>query len=290
VTAVSDGLSRLGRGTLSTYVFTGSVYATLVDLYNDQLVDLYPNLNPPGLVCSANATEQVEIELLSPGSSPISVLTELASSAPNSFLFEGLSGQITLYDQSYFRPSTWPAAPVVLTGDEIVDDWSMTKTIGEKVNSSEVVWTGGTAVDNDTLDQDNFGTYSSSISTYLVNEADADLIAERTLANFADPGWQISAITIPVHTLSTSRQNTITGSIQVGTIVDIPELYPGLPTRYVVQGISDVLGQTRFERTLYLADWTLLRPAETWDDVTSTLAWQDVNASIIWTDLVREWI
>jgi len=288
VTAVSDGLSRLGRATFDLPGLSGTVWQTLGDLYNLFLTPLYRNLGPPGLVFSVNPNELVSIAAVT-DASPISVLQQLAASAPNSFLFEGLSGQLTLYDESYFRPSTWPVAPVTLNADEIVDDWSATKTIGEKVNRAEVTYNSGTVADEDLLDQDDFGVFSANVTTFLTGLSDAEQIAERTLANFADPGWQISALTIPVHTLSTARQNVVT-ALGVGQLVDIPELYPGLPTRYVVQGISDNLGQIRFERTLYLADWTLFRPAQAWNDVDAALEWQDVDVSVTWADLVRDWI
>lgn len=290
VTAVSDGLSRLGRGNIPTIAtLTGNFTTAFAYLYNTYLVTLYPPGRDPLFTVGGVAT-QVQIPALT-NASGASVLATLCASAPNGFLFEGLSGRLTFEDESYFRPSTWPAYwPVAVNANEIVDDWQMTKTIGQKVNSAQVTYTSGTVTETDTYDVGVFGLFESSTTTYQTNAVDAQNLADRQVANFTDPGWQISAITIPVHTLSSLRQDVIVGLIQVGTVIDIPELYTGLPTRYVVQGITDRLGQTLFERTLYLADWELFRPAQTWDDIPAGVDWTDVDPALTWDEMITDWI
>jgi hypothetical protein len=76
----------------------------------------------------------------------------------------------------------------------------------------------------------------------------------------------------------------------IGTVVDIPELYTGLPTRYVVQGITDSIGRDFWERTFYLADWELFRPAQWWSDVPAAIKWDDVDPALTWDDMITEWI
>lgn len=290
ITAVSDGLSRLGRATADFPELYGDVDGALSYYYTNVIVDLYPTGGDPGLISGPYASGSVHIPAAT-NASPLTVYQTIAASNANSFLFEGLSGQLTYYDSSYFRPATWPAYfPIALNSNEIVDEWQMTKTIGQKTNRASVTYDAGTVVAESTLDVATFGLYETQIATYAYELADAQLIADRQLANFTDPGWQISAITVPVHTLSTVRQNVIVGQIQIGAVIDIPELYTGLPTRYVVQGISDRLGQTLFERTLYLADWELLRPAQTWDDVPAGVDWTDVDPALTWDQMISEWI
>lgn len=290
ITAVSDGLSRLGRGNIPSITgFANVFWLAFTGLYTNYLLPLYPPGRYPTIVVGQDQTP-VTIPTLT-NASGASVLATLCASAPNGFLFEGLSGQLTFYDQSFFRPSTWPAGwPIAVNANEIVDDWQMTKTIGQKVNSAQVTYTSGTVTETDTYDVGLFGLFESSTTTYQTNAADAQNLADRQVANFTDPGWQISAITIPVHTLTAARQNVIVGSIQVGTVIDIPELYTGLPTRYVVQGITDRLGQTLFERTLYLADWELFRPAQTWDDVPAGVDWTEVDPALTWDEMITDWI
>lgn len=292
VTAVSDGFSRLGRGTIdSITTFGGEFDDVFTDLYNNYLNDLWGAAGGPGVIVGqlGPVPELVTVPTLT-NASGITVLQTVAASAPNGFLFEGPGGQLYFKDANYFRPSTWPVPPFTITGDEIVNDWQMTKTIGTKVNRAQVDYASGTATAEDAADIASFGVYETSLATYATDLTNAQNIADRQVANLTNPGWQISAITIPLAPLSTVRQLQYINQTVIGTVVDIPELYTGLPTRYVVQGITDSIGRDFWERTFYLADWELFRPAQWWSDVPAAVEWDDVDPALTWDEMITEWI
>lgn len=284
ITGVTDAISRFGRFA-ADFDYGSENTGTLLTLaYLGSIVPGYPS-GAPSYGFDSGVTYCTTPALTN--TTPAEFVTQLVASEPNSMFYEAPGPALYFRDGNSFRSDV----PVItFSTTEIADQWQVTKRIGDKINSAVVEYDAGNVTYTETADTATYGKIQTSISTYCDAAADALNLATRTVKNFYDPGWTLPEITLNMSALSAARRETIRGSGAVAALVEIPSLAPGLNNKYVIQGYTERYGRVSWDLTFYLADWTLFRPAQNWENITSGITWSAVPVYVSWDDMLRDWI
>jgi hypothetical protein len=283
ITGVTDGISRFGRFIADFDYGSGDTGDVLTNAYVGSIAPNYPTA--PAYSFDTGVTYVTTPALTN--FSPAEFVQRLVASEPNSMFYERVDGALFLRDQEWFRSAV---PDLTFLSTEIADTWQVTKRIGDKINSAVVDYDGGSTSYTETADTALYGKIQTSISTYCDAAADALNLATRTVKNYVEPGWTLPEITVPMSPLTSARREVIRANSSISNLVEIPVLTPGLNTKYVIQGYTERLGRYSWDITLYLADWSLFRPAQNWNDIVSGITWAATPVSISWDDMLKDWI
>lgn len=279
--AVSPVLSRLGRYTAPTVPATTGTTGTALAAGWNAFQNAYST--PPALDASTG-TVTVDVDAQS-DVGPLEWLAPVIASEPAGVLFERISTGEIVFRDSDDRRTIVPA--YTFTGDTTSIGWRFARRIAEKVNTVSVTWTGGTVDLDDATDVAAAGVYQTSLETVIDNETDATTAARFILRNQTVPGWQLDALPVGVAVLDSLDQAAL-AALEVGSVVEIPEILPGFQTLYFVEGYTERIGRDLWELELYLSDVSLSRPADRWVDVGAGVTWAGMNQTLTWDDVLKE--
>ena len=282
VVAVSNPLSQLGRLTISTAGQSGNVSTVIASVLAAALAQL------PDPVTVNTAPGAVTVTV--PPQTNVTAaawLAELAAQEPAGTIAETVDGTGLVY-RPLDRSTNTPA--ITFTGNELGQDWNLSKSVADRANTVTVDWTAGTITVDDPADIAAFGRYAAELDLWIDDVIDATRSARLRLTYGTNLVWQLDGATVPAATLTAARQAQIAAAVRVGALVEIPELIPGAQRRYFVEGWDELHGPARWDLTLYLSDAGLSRPPQTWDDAPPALTWSTVPAGLTWDDLLTTWI
>lgn len=277
LTLVSEPLQKLARQTITLDAYAATLTDEALNIAGHAIPDLLNIIATGGTV-----------SVSSPAIDGVNALTycqTIASNEPAGRLFE----YPWTNDFAYFRgqDARDDVTPdLTLASSEILDDWSIRRSVVQLCNRAVVVDANGieTVVEN-YAHQLEFGVYEIRLETSLSSTTDAEILATKTVTAGVNPAWILSGIRIPLGTLSAARQDEIVPLLVVGTVVEIPELYPGAQTVYFLEGYDETVGRGFWDVTLYLSDISASWNPQQWDDLAALLTWSAVPASTTWNDL-----
>jgi hypothetical protein len=283
IIATDDLIATLGRFMISTsgdLNYTGDRIQEILDS-----LDFYGLPSPP--------------YNLSPGTvfltySPIgtgNALTYIQSTAnqePSGVFFNSLLSQELRFTDSDDRRVVTPDLTIAST--EILDNWVIRKTALDKINRFNVSNDLGEITFEDAADIVANGPYEQSLAGLFYDDADMELLAQRTVGNRANPNFTLDQIVLPMGTFTTARQNAILNLLEIGSMVRIPELIDDLGTDYFLEGYNETIRRNDWNVTLFLTDVRLTRPPQRWTDVGASVQWIDVDATITWASMVKEYV
>lgn len=289
ITAVSQLLSRYGKYSLPTAVTTNDTAGyILADIATAAAAGLPLNIGPD---IWAEGTFNLDADFAI-GTNALVALTTTAASEPYGFVYEDFLSESMRSTDNLTRELTGP--DFTFTGDEIVDNWQVSKSVTSQVNKAIVNWTGGTTSYTSPA---NLGELEKSYDTIITTLQDADNLALFLATSGINLRYEIPQVTIPLATLSSVRQDELlahdpAGSegVRINTYVRLPQIRSYIETDYFVEGWSETISRNRWDWTLHLSDVYRSRYFQLWNQVTALLEWQDVEATTTWDDLIYEWI
>lgn len=203
------------------------------------------------------------------------------------------AGWQAYFTDAYRRRNTTP--DLTLTGDEIIRDWQVTKTVGDKVNylttsvpAHPAGWWPETSTNWDQpADIDNRRYTGELTPTYSSPDSVRNL-ATSMIGLWRLPTYRLRRVSIPMSALTETRQAAILDQVRMSNLVSIPEILPGFPTLYFVEGCQDTYVDGKYVLTLFLSDTALSHPPDRWEDASGTLEWGQVSAILTWGDAYME--
>lgn len=184
---------------------------------------------------------------------------------------------------------------LTFTGNEIIRDWTLTKQVGDKVNYLTVSLPahpdGWWPENNTNFDQPSDSTdiqYTGDLNPTYSNPETVATLASGIIGLWRTPTYRLRRISIPMSALDETRQAAILTNVRMSELVRLPEIVPGLPTDYFIEGCQDQFVEGRYVLTLFLSDATLSHPPDRWEDADPTLEWGQVSASLTWGDAYKE--
>lgn len=295
----------------TAYIAAASLYVqSLIDLgipdpdnKPDAFPDFYSDASTfPNVSISADSNVPIRIDDVlrqaieaTPGG-VISELMDVYSGNENVAVF--LNGQAS---------RTGPlVADVVLTTTEMGDDWTATRDLGLFCTVAGVDYSGPWTITLDVPPNDytfdylaqgsvtyianvtpTQGPYATQISTRLINESDAELLAKYLTDVGVVPGY-VCDITVPLATLTEARQYAIVEDLFVGTLWETPAFATGLPIYWYLEGYDEEVRRNDWTVRVRLSDVRNSWSGQAWQDVTATLEWGQVPATTTWLDLQGE--
>lgn len=203
----------------------------------------------------------------------------------------GFGYEIRFTDATARRETT---PQLVLTETEILWDWTVEQQVSDKVTQLTVSslgneylgWPAGSTVFTDNTDTPGF---SFSLAASYSDAESIRKVGTSIVGLQAIPGYRLHRITIPMSTLTDTRQNAIMDAIKLSALIEIPELMPGFPTLYFVEGTTENVAQPDgWTLDLHVSEASLTHPPDRWIDVDPTLTWATVSPSLEWRAAYKE--
>jgi hypothetical protein len=222
------------------------------------------------------------------GTNALEALQLVVESEPFGFMYEDFTTQGIRSNDQLTRSSAEP--DYILSGDEILDNWEVSKTVVNQVTRSVVEYVGGT---QEFVIPSDFGQIELQSTTIIKNAPQALEYAEFQAGRRSELRFSIPSITIPLGILPDSRiyellaHSSNTG-LSINSLVEIPEIRPYIETKYFIEGWVESISRSSWNLTLAMSDIALSRWYQRWNQ--AELAWEDVPAGRTWLDLEYEWI
>lgn len=293
IVAVSSSMSRYGLFSLTaafTSPFTtagmlASAIANNADPSAPSFVRDLPRTNFFA-VGSFNLDPDFQI-----GQNALEALYLTIQSEPFGFLYEEF---ITEGLRSTAQNSRKVKTPhFILSGDEILDDWQVQKSVTSQVTRAVVNYANGLSTGYTATT--GLGEIEKTYDTIIQDLANADTYALYMVGKGQNLPYEIPSITIPIGILPTARQEELIATtdlngLRINKYVRIPEIRSYIQTEYFVEGWTENLSRSRWNLTLNLSSVGRSRWFQAWEDVTATLKWEDVEATRKWQTLENDWI
>ena len=228
------------------------------------------------------------------GDNALAALQLVAQSEPFGFLWEDFFTQGLRSNDQSTREKVDP--DFILTGDEIIDDWEVSKSVLSQVTSAVVNYSGSAGAASITYEIDNpLGDIQVQYDTLIYYQADAELYGLYRVGRGTELRYEIPKITIPIGILPEARQKEListssTTGLRMNSFVRIPEIRPYIQTDYFVEGWTETIARHRWDLTLRMSDIYRSRYFQRWSRLDAALQWEDVEATKTWADLYYDWI
>jgi len=294
IIAVSNGLGSLNRTVMNyTGIGGGGRFDQLVQqmITDSQLAGAAPGWSNP-FIASSEAFAMLDI----PDQTAVNVgqfISGLTASEPNGFVAEQFgvsSGSPSFFVSAYFQRNPTPiAGSIDLSGytAALLDGWTATRRVADKVNSAAVTWSGGVAQYSDPTSVSTYGPYAVSANTYVADSTQAEYLASRLVQRNLQPFWRLTGIRLDMMLLSPADRALFANAL-TGELVELPELWTGAQTLWWLEGFVDSIGYSNgahhWVRELFLSDYDQTAAAQQWDEVTPTLVWDSVPGTVTWND------
>lgn len=234
-------------------------------------------------------TGTVDVKITSNAGPWISQVRQIVNSERSGTLHEKLVAtgtQIAFGDANRRR---YGLIDLTLTADELGLDWGLAIDDSQWVNQVTVTSPNHAdyTVDNSDPLGTNFGVQIKplTVDTALKNYDDMVSMADQLAYNRARSLWAGDTITVPMHALSTARQDDVLAATEVSSAWQLPTLTPGAPTLTFLEGYRERITNSTWTISAYLSDQRVTGQPERWQDVDPAIAWQDVDAALTWASL-----
>lgn len=172
----------------------------------------------------------------------------------------------------------------------IINSINSNQTITDVMNLTNVIYSAGTSTFNNASSQTTYGVIGASLTTELVNQADADTIAKTLLNLRAQPQTNLSQFSVRMldPTLTTTQINNLVAVYfgQPVTVTGLPNtIYNGTYEGYI-EGWNWSFSPANITLNLKTSQeaysyrntrWQEVSAALTWNAVTPTLQWQNYD-------------
>ncbi len=150
----------------------------------------------------------------------------------------------------------FPSVAKALTADELGLDWGLAIDDSQWVNQVTVTSPNHPdyTVDNSDPLGTNFGVQIKplTVDTALKDYADMVSMADQLVFNRARSLWAGDTITVPMHALSTARQDDVLAATEVSSAWQLPSLTPGAPTLTFLEGYRERITNSTWTISAYL--------------------------------------
>lgn len=296
VSAVSQLISRYGKYLLPTAIPTVSTAGDILSDIATAAIPGIPNYITGGLANYwAPGTILLDADFAA-GTNALEALLTTAASEPYGFIYEDFNSAGMRSNDQNSRIQANP--DITLTGDEIIDDWEVSKSVTSQLNRVIVNYVGGQTT---YTIPSSLGELEKTYDTIIVSLADANEFAAMTGARGENLRYEIPKATIPFATLSSARQNELTSNvspygIRINSFVRLPAIRPYVQRDYFVEGWSETISRHRWDWTLHLSDIGRSRYFQRWNQIDTDplilvyTTWDDLSATLTWEDFYYDWI
>lgn len=186
---------------------------------------------------------------------------------------------------------------LTLTETEILQNWQIEQQIADKVNTANISasandyfgWPEANTLFVNTQDVSDFGAYTLSLAATYSDAASIRKVGTSIVGLQTTPTYRLHKITIPMSTLTDTRQNEIISATSLSALIEIPELVPGFPTLYFLEGTYEVVAQPDgWTLDLLLSEASLTHPPDQWQDVDGFTEWATLPNTLTWNDAYKE--
>jgi hypothetical protein len=217
----------------------------------------------------------------------LTYLSGIVNQAPSQYLF------VDNYRDAWQlteRPNVTPTDPIVITGDDVLLDYSLDRSVEDVSNRVSVVWESGTFERTNATSVGRVGQRFQQLTTTIINEDGAEKLGTWFLGANAPDGY-------PLVTFRTSAELLGLGSFFIAENLQPNRLLD--MTAVNAEGFEDFayIEQTRYSITR--SQWTIelvvsnagySELPQRWDQVTAGLTWGDIvndpPDTITWDDLL----
>lgn len=291
VTAVSQLISRYGKYLLPTAVTLSSTAGYICqDIANAALPGVPNYVFGAAANYWAAGTFALDADFPA-GTNALEALLVTAMSEPYGFIYEDFNQEGMRSNDQNTRTQTLP--DFTLTGDEIIDEWEVSKSVTSQLSKVIVNYTGGNSTSYNV--PNSLGELEKTFDTIIISLAQANEFAQMNAARGLNLRYEIPKLTIPLATLSSARQRELLDSflvdgIQINSFIRIPQIRPYVQRDYFVEGWSETISKHRWDWTLHLSDIGRSRYFERWNQIGAAVKWEDLQATQTWADLYYDWI
>ena len=239
----------------------------------------------PKFVSQNIDTGTVEVQITTTASPWINQVLQIVASEPSGTLHELVNGNIVFGDANRRR---YGLVDLTLTADEVGLDWSLDVDYAQAFNVVTVTSPNHADYTDDTrLDQGSFtvAPKPTTIDTALKYASDMVSLADQFAYNRKRPLWNFNTLNIPMHALSTARQDDVLDYLEVSSAWQVPSVATGAPTLTFLEGYQERITNSTWIISAYLSDQRLTGQPQQWQNVDPAIAWQDVDAALTWADL-----
>lgn len=290
VSAVSQLISRYGKYSLPTAVTLNSTSGYICAAIANAALPGVPNYVFGGMANYwAEGTFALDADFQI-GANALESLLTTAASEPYGFIYEDfLTEGMRSTDQNSRQQKT---PDFELTGDEIIDDWEVSKSVTSQLTKAIVNYVGGqTSYDV----PNSLGELEKTYDTIIISLAQAAEFAQMTAARGMNLRYEIPKATIPLATLSSARQDELLSysqshGIRINAFVRLPLIRSYVQRDYFVEGWSETISRHRWDWTLHLSDIGRSRYFQRWTQLDPAMTWDTAPATTTWADLYYDWI
>jgi hypothetical protein len=217
----------------------------------------------------------------------LTYLSGIVNQAPSQYLF------VDNYRDAWQlteRPNVTPTDPIVITGDDVLLDYSLDRSVEDVSNRVSVVWEGGTFERTNATSVGRVGQRFQQLNTAIVYEDGAEKLGTWFLGANAPDGYPLVTFRTSAELLGLSAFY-LAANLQPNSVLDM--------TAVDAEGFDDFayVEQTRYSITR--SQWTIelvvsnagySELPQRWDQVTAGLTWGDIvndpPDTITWDDLL----
>lgn len=292
IAAVSSSMSRYGKYTLDFPITNNTTAGAIAVRIANDADPSTPNYLRFGGAANFWAIGVYQLDAdFQPGDNALEALRLAVGSEPFGFIYEDFTTEGMLSNDQNTRKTKTP--DFILTGDEILDDWAVSKSITGQVTSAIVNYVGPNTVRvSATTPQ---GEIERTYDTIIINAADATEYATFMANRGAVATYDLPSITIPIGILPVARQQELIAfsnldGLRINKYVQIPQIRPYIATNYFVEGWNEQLSRSSWNLTLHLSNVGRSRYFQAWDEVTPTLTWAATPTFETWQLMNYDWI
>lgn len=186
---------------------------------------------------------------------------------------------------------------LTLTDTEILQNWQIEQQVSDKVNTVNISrsandylgWLESNTIVANNDDVYTYGAYSLSLAATYSDDASIRKVGTSIVGLQTVPTYRLHKVTVPMSTLTDSRQDEILDAIRQSALIEIPELVPGFPTVYFLEGTYEVVAQPDgWTIDLILSEASLTHPPDRWIDVDPSTDWASLPYTLTWNDAYKE--
>ena len=217
----------------------------------------------------------------------LTYLSGIVNQAPSQYLF------VDNYRDAWQlteRPNVTITDPIVITGDDVLLDYSLDRSVEDVSNRVSVVWESGTFERTNPTSVGRVGQRFQQLTTTIINEDGAEKLGTWFLGANAPDGYPLVTFRTSAELLGLSAFY-LAANLQPNSVLDM--------TAVNAEGFDDFayVEQTRYSITR--SQWTIelvvsnagySELPQRWDQVTAGLTWGDIvndpPDTITWDDLL----
>jgi hypothetical protein len=288
IVAVSSLLSRWGKYNLLSTVATTNTSGPIVEAIVNAATGANPNTPSPAVNYFAPGVYQQTVNFPA-GTNALEAMFATVAGEPFAFFFEDFSTQAIYCNDQNTRDVASPTPPdgIELYGTDILDDWSVSRSVQSQMNQAIVNYNTGTETYTST---EAIGTLQTTTDTYLDVAANAQQLAQFKVGRGSKLRYEIESITIPIATLGEYRGGTLIFAFRINALIRIPNLRSYIQTDYFIEGWSEEIGPETWTMELYMSDVARSRYYQRWSTVPAARQWGQVPVTTTWGSLTFDWI